>query len=72
MTFSLTTTGVPADQEQQVATLRIEDAYAAAGAQANAMANGSTVLCRGPDGSTQYYRFDAERSRPGAPVLLPI
>lgn len=71
-TFTLTATGIPAEQEQQKASLLVEDAYAASGAQASAASTGAAVLCKRPDGSTGYFRIDAERSRPGAPVLLAL
>lgn len=46
------------------------NASAVAGGQQGTMQTGDLVLCKGPDGGTHLYRFDAERSTPANPVLL--
>ena len=42
------------------------------GAQQYAMWQGNQILCKNPDGSLQWYTFDAERSTPANPVLRPV
>lgn len=72
MTYSLAITGVRASPPLPV-VYTLSDANARAGNQANAMQNGTNILCKGPDGAERYYRIDAERSLPGyPPVLLPV
>lgn len=51
--------------------LKIEDTHSFPGARANAMQTGLAILCQRPDGSTGYYKLDAERSTPSTPVLIP-
>lgn len=71
MTYSLATTGLNANSVFTPQPLIMDDATAGrAGDQASAMATGTQVLCKGPDGAQRYYTIDAERSRPGGPVYL--
>lgn len=71
MTYSLATTGYNANSPFTPQPLILDDLAAGrAGAQANAMANGTPVLCKGPDGAQRYYKIDSERSRPGGPLYL--
>lgn len=72
MTYSLGITGAGADSVRQVESLTIEDAYARPGDMAQAMSLGAVFLAKGPDGAERYYRFDAERSTPDVPVLIPV
>lgn len=72
MTYSLAITGVRASPSLP-ASYTLSDANARTGNQANAMQNGTAILCKGPDGAEAYYKIDAERSLPGyPPVLLPV
>lgn len=48
----------------------VPDSAAAVGNQHQIMRTGAQILCLNPDGSQSYYTVDAERSRPGALVLL--
>lgn len=79
-TYSLATTGVRADNA--VTTLKqvtLPDAAvpvsgvtistATVGGMANAMKSGTAMLCKGADGSFNWYTLDAERSTPTTPVL---
>ena len=70
MTYSLSVTGVNANQNGTLKVLTLADANATAGAQQLAMAQGTYFLCKNPDGSSSYYRLDAERSTPSNPVLI--
>ena len=72
MTYSLSITGVSAQQRGTVALLTLADANATAGAQQNAMAQGTQFLCKQADGASALYRLDAERSTPSLPVLVKI
>jgi hypothetical protein len=69
-TYSTSVTGVSAGHKGTVQLLTLSDANASAGAQKQAMAQGTHFLCKRPDGSEAYYRLDAERSRPDYPVLI--
>ena len=70
MTYSLSITGVNANQSGTVKLVTLSDANARAGGQQLAMAQGTYFLCKNPDGSSTYYRLDAERSTPSIPVLI--
>lgn len=70
MTYSLGATGQRADYRPAVTnTLDVGDEAGLLGSQQNAARNGTPILCRGPDGSQDYYTIDAERSLPGALVM---
>ena len=70
MTYSLSITGLNANQSGTVKLLTLSDTNATAGGQQLAMAQGAFFLCKNPDGSQSYYRLDAARSTPSAPVLI--
>ena len=70
MTYSLAFTGTRADSPATITNLTLSDPQAVAGGQALAMAQGTSFLCRGPDGSQGYYKIDASRSLPGGPIYL--
>lgn len=71
MTYSLATVGYRAESPSSAQPLIMDDATAGrAGDQQNAMATGTQVLCKGPDGLQRYYTIDSERSRPGGPIYL--
>ena len=70
MTYSLAFTGLRADLPSTITNIKLSDTQGRAGQQAAAMANGTQVLCKGPDGAEAYYVIDAERSLPGGPVFL--
>ncbi len=73
MTYSLSITGVDADQRGTVELLTLSDAQAiTTGAMQQAMAQNTYFLCKNPDGSQSYYRLDAERSTPTVPVLISV
>jgi len=72
MTYSLSITGVGANQSGTVKVLTLADTQALPGGQQLAMAQGTAFLCKNPDGSSSYYRLDAERSTPSTPVLIAI
>ena len=56
-----------------LSNVTVNDDYGRAGNQAQAMRNGTAILCKMPDGSERYCQIDAERSTPGGPVyLLPL
>jgi hypothetical protein len=40
------------------------------GTPVNTMSSGDLILVKGPDGALHWYKIDAERSTPSAPVLL--
>jgi hypothetical protein len=70
MTYSLSISGVSAEQRFAVANLTVDDVSAGTvGAQRNAMAHGTAFLCKGPDGQQRLHQIDAERSTPGNLVL---
>lgn len=70
-TYSLAVLGAGANPyggaQSKVNTL--PDDSALAGGQAQAMRNGTALLCKGPDGGLRWYQLDAERSTPTIPVL---
>ncbi|MDE2099007.1 MAG: hypothetical protein KGL39_17265 [Patescibacteria group bacterium] len=70
-TYSLGLTGIRADCEQAVATVKVGDS-AGAGSQNYVMAQATQLLCKNPDGSQSYYTIDAERSLPGQIVLRAV
>lgn len=72
MTYSLAITGAAAQSVNQVETLVIDDSVARPGAMQQAMALGTPFLAKGPDGASRYYTFDAERSTPTVPILMPV
>ena len=72
-TYSLSATGRRADQTPAVTNfVKIGDSAGLVGSQANAMQNGTPILCKNPDGSKSWYTIDAERSLPGAVVLRAV
>lgn len=73
MTYSLSITGYVGSNPVTISKLvTLADANAQPGAQLNAMQTGTQFLCKGPDGGQQAYYFDAERSTPSRPVLIPV
>jgi hypothetical protein len=72
VTYSLAIKGVSAQNLLASSTqqLTLSDANAQAGAQLNAMQNGTAFLCQGPDGAQHYYALDPARSTPALPVLI--
>lgn len=72
MTYSIGTTGASANSVPQVETLKLSDPQAVPGGMALAMQLGTPFLCKRPDGSEAYYKFDAERSTPDVPILLKV
>ena len=71
MTYSLATTGYNAGSPFAAQPLKVDDVVAGrAGNQANAMATGAQVLCKGPDGAQRWYTIDPERSRAGGSLYL--
>lgn len=73
MTYSLAVTGARADAfPDQPETLDISDDVATPGSMALAMQQNTQFLARGPDGAERYYTYDAERSTPAVPILLPV
>ena len=71
-TYSLAATGARADQQFAVSNVKIGDSAGLVGSQKLAMAQGTQVLCKNPDGSQSWYTIDAERSLPGAVVLKAV
>lgn len=72
-TYSLAVTGALADSVfsgREPVTL--PDSNATPGGMANAMQNGTQLLCKNADGSQSWYTLDAERSTPSVPVLLKV
>ena len=73
MTYSLSVTGVNANQSGTVELVTLSDAQAITpGAMQQAMAQKTYFLCKNPDGSQSYYHLDAARSTPTVPVLIPL
>ena len=69
-TYSLAATGRRAHSTASVTNfVKIGDTAGLVGSQANAMQNGTPILCKNPDGGQSWYTIDAERSLPGAVVL---
>lgn len=62
MTYSLAVTGAPANNPTIPQSLTVDDSVGRNGGAQNAMALGTPFLCKGPDGASRYYVFDAERS----------
>ena len=50
----------------------LPDSSALVGGQQLAAATGAQILCLMPDGSQKFFTIDAERSRPGAIVLVAV
>lgn len=71
-TYSLGATGQRSGGPFAVNNVKIGDSAGLSGSQANAMRNGTPILCKNPDGSQSYYTIDASRSTPGNIVLLPV
>ena len=73
MTYSLSITGVDADQRGTIELVTMSDTQAiTTSAMQQAMAQNTYILCKNPDGSQSYYRLDAERSTPTVPVLVAV
>ena len=70
MTYSIATTGAPADNLYQPVNLTVDDTVATTGNQARAMMTGEQFLARGPDGGQALYVYDSERSVPGERRVL--
>lgn len=70
MTYSIGTTGIKAHSQFAKQALTLSDAQAPVTAQQQAMQQGLFFLCKNPDGSSSYYRLDAERSTPANPILI--
>ena len=71
-TYSLAIKGRRADSPTVLTPITLGDSAARLGNQSSTMQQGTQVLCKGNDGSLAYYTIDAERSTPGAPVLLKV
>jgi hypothetical protein len=71
-TYSLAATGQRADNEFALRIIKVGDSAGCTGSQQNAMAVGTQVLCKNPDGSKTWYTIDPSRSKPGAIVLLAV
>jgi hypothetical protein len=72
-TYSLGLTGVRSDQfGTQNKLVLIDDAEARQSQQQGAMAVGTPILCKNPDGSQSWYTIDAERWSPALTVLKPL
>ena len=70
-TYSLASVSIPSDSlPQAVASLDTPDSAARPGSQSMLMRTGGQVLCRKPDNSTAWFTIDAERSRPGGPIVM--
>lgn len=71
-TFSIAVTGVESDSRFQLAKqLTIGDsACQSAGNEQKAMQLGTAFLVKMPDGSQVWHTYDAERSIPGASLVL--
>jgi len=72
-TFSIGTTALRARNPFTTATVILPDTDAdgntcaqSATATQMVMRTGNQILCKNPDGSLTWHRFDAERSRPSA------
>ena len=70
MTYSIGTTGAPADNRYQPTSLTVDDTVATTGNQQRAMLTGESFLCQGPDGGQALYVYDTERSVPGERRVL--
>lgn len=81
-TYSLGTTGLESGFVTATERQTLPDAYipvsgttlvtATLGGMANAMSCNLPMLCKGPDGSFNWYTLDAERSTPTVPVLKAV
>jgi len=76
-TYSLNTKGMGASktqvtyQELTIPDVDVEgNAIGTTGGQQYCMQRGDVFLCKHADGSQHWYRFDAERSTPGHPILI--
>lgn len=69
-TYSLNVTAAHAGSKLVPQVVTLPDSAAKSGQQATAMRTGSQVQCKNPDGSLENYLIDAERTRPGGPVIL--
>ncbi len=73
MTYSLSITGAGAGYLFGNKNLTISDSVAErVGTRRGAMMTNTPFLAQGPDGSQQWYTFDAERSTTANPVLKPV
>ena len=71
-TYSLGATGIRADGQQAIKTLKVGDTAGQLGGQQLAMSDNTQVLCKNPDGSQSWYTFDAERSTPTNLVMKAV
>lgn len=79
-TFSQAITGINAGARYNTPkTVQVGDLDAAGnalnastdvGAQQGVMQRGNQILCKNPDGSQTWYTIDAERSIPGASLVM--
>jgi hypothetical protein len=71
-TYSLNIKGARATSLFQVSEVGIDDLYVAPGDRAapQAMSLNTPMLCKGPDGRTNWYVYDAERTIPGVQRVL--
>jgi hypothetical protein len=76
-TFSQSLTGINAGTRYTSLTVQIGDTDSAGDVQLNNVPNmqqnmrdNDYVLCKNPDGSQSYYRYDAERSIPGVSIIM--
>ena len=71
-TYSIGATGQRADSQFAVSTLKVGDTAGLIGGQQLAMAQGTQILCKNPDGSQSWYTIDAERSSATDVVLKAV
>lgn len=71
-TYSLAVQGALADNRSLTKVITLPDDAALPGSMAQAMQNGTQILCKNQDGSQSWYTLDAERSTPTVPVLKKV
>jgi hypothetical protein len=78
-TYSQSLTGINAGSRYTAKVVQVGDTDAAgnvignstnAGGQQGVMMRGNQVLCKNADGSQTWYTIDAERSVPGASLVM--
>lgn len=76
MTYSMSVTAMNAGSPFHAKTLTLSDTdstgdvVSTIGGQQGTMSDGDMVLCKNPDGSQSYYRFDPVRSVPGGSLVM--
>ena len=71
-TYSLKATGRLSGQLFAIAGEKVGDSAGLVGSQQLAMAQGTQILCKNPDGSQSWYTIDAERSSATDVVLKAV